>query len=65
MSVNKKDYTIVAECLLDELVKDITGENEDWLFGKKPSDNVMIGMIGADTKDASIIKGEDVDNQER
>lgn len=63
MSVSKKDYTIVAECLLDELVKDITGENEDWLFGKKPSDNVMIGMIGADTKDASIIKGEDVDNQ--
>lgn len=63
MSVNKQDFTIVAQCILDELVNDITGENEDWLFGKKPSDNVMIGMIGADTQDASIIRGDAVDNQ--
>ena len=41
MSVNKQDFTIVAQCILDELVNDITGENEDWLFGKKPSDNVL------------------------
>lgn len=63
MSVNKKDYTIVARHLLNELISDITGENEGWLFGKRPSDCVMIGMIGADTKEASVIKGEDVDNQ--
>ena len=63
MSINKKDYTLVARQLLKELINDITGENEGWLFGKKPSDCVMIGMIGADTKEASIIKGEDVDNQ--
>lgn len=63
MSINKKDYTLVARKLLKELLDDITGENESWLFGKKPSDCVMIGMIGADTTEASIIKGEDVDNQ--
>ena len=61
--INKKDYTLVAESIVDELIKDITGENEDWLFGKIPSKNVMIGMIDGDKKENSILKGENVDNQ--
>lgn len=64
MNIEKSDYTIVAQYLVKELVADITGENEEWLFGKKPSENVMIGMIGSDVQEASIIKGEDVDNQQ-
>ena len=63
MSVNKRDYTIVAKGLIDELVSDITGENEEWLFGKIPSDNVMIGMIDGESREESVIKGEEVDNK--
>lgn len=63
MSINKNDYTIVAKELVTELIRDITGENEEWLFGKVPSEHVMIGMIDGSAKESSIIKGEEVDNQ--
>lgn len=62
-NISKKDYTLVAKELVKELIDDITGENEEWLFGKIPSEHVMIGMIDGDKKEESIIKGEDVDNQ--
>lgn len=43
---NKKHcYTLVAQSLVNELSKDIRGENKDFLFGKIPSEAVMIGMI--------------------
>ena len=63
MSINKKNFTIVAKNLLNELLLDISGENEDWLFGKKPSEHVMVGMIDGERKESSIIRGEMVDNQ--
>lgn len=63
MKINKKDFTLVAEKLRDELLSNITGENEEWLFGKIPSQHVMVGMISASVKDSAILKGEIVDNQ--
>lgn len=61
--INKKNCTIIAEELLNSLTKKITGEDEEWLFGKRPSDCVMVGMIGGCKEESSIIKGEEVDDQ--
>jgi len=63
MKINKQNCTIVAESLKDELIRDITGSNEDWLFGKVPSEHVMIGMIDGAQQEASILKGEEVDDK--
>lgn len=63
MNIDNKDYTLVAQNLAHELISDITGENEEWLFGKIPSENVMIGMIDGAKKESSILKGDDVDNK--
>ncbi len=63
MNINKKNYTIVAKSLAKELIDDITGDNEDWLFGKKPSESVMIGKIDGGQQESSVLKGEDIDNQ--
>lgn len=58
MNINKKNYTIVAEQLINELKDNITGNNEEWLFGKKPSEHVMIGMIdGGFQGEESFLKG--------
>ena len=62
-NVNKKNYTIVAKSLTKEILDDITGENEEWLFGKIPSKSVLIGKIDGATDEASVLKGEDIDNQ--
>ena len=63
MKINKQNCTIVAESLKDELIRDITGSNEEWLFGKTPSEHVMIGMIDGAQQEASILKGEEVDDK--
>ena len=63
MKINKNDCTLVAESLKDELIQDITGNNEEWLFGKVPSENVMIGMIDGAMQESSILKGEEVDDK--
>ena len=63
MKINKNDYTIVAKELTNELIRKITGDDEDWLFGKTPSEHVMIGMIDAQSEEESILKGEEIDNK--
>ena len=63
MKTNKNDYTIVAYELITELVNNITGNDEDWLFGKVPSQNVMIGMIDGEKKEEAVNRGEEVDNK--
>ena len=62
-NINKHDAQLVAQELVESLRREITGEDEEWLFGKKPSDSVMIGMIGSSVGEASILRGEEVDNQ--
>lgn len=64
MSTNK-NYTIVAKKLIQELTEKITGNDEEWLFGKIPSKHVMIGMIDGGQKEESFLKGEDVNDDRR
>lgn len=60
---NKKNFTIVANTLLDELLSDITGQNEDWLFGKTPSEHVMIGMVDGVDQDTPLTDDSASDNR--
>ena len=60
---NKKNFTIVANTLLDELLSDITGQNEDWLFGKTPSEHVMIGMVDGVDQDTPLTDDSASDNK--
>ena len=61
MGKEKQNSIIVAKTVLNELLQDITGENEEWLFGKIPSKNVMIGMIDSSEEDSSFFE-DDVEN---
>lgn len=62
MKINKNDYTIIAKELTKELIDKITGNDEEWLFGKIPSKNVMIGMIDGASMEESILKNDDSSN---
>ena len=62
-NVNKSDAQLVAKELVENLRREITGEDEEWLFGRKPSESVMIGMIGCSNEESSVLRGEAVDNQ--
>ena len=65
MSINKLNYTIVAQELIKELTNNITGNNEDWLFGKVPSKHVMIGMIDGGQKEESVLVGDESESDRR
>lgn len=64
MNTNK-NYTIVAKKLIQELTEKITGNDEEWLFGKIPSKHVMIGMIDGGQKEESFLMGKDVNDDRR
>ena len=52
---------IVAKTVLNQLLQNITGDNEDWLLGKVPSKSVMIGMIDSYSEDKGFLD-DDVEN---
>ena len=52
---------VVANTVLNQLLQNITGGNEDWLFGKVPSKSVMIGMIDSYSEEKGFLD-EDVEN---
>ena len=60
---DKNNFTVVANALLDELIGDVTGQNEEWLFGKTPSDNVMIGMIDGIGQEVPLSDDSPTDNK--
>ena len=60
MKNNKENYTLVAKELAKELINDISGENEEWLFGEVPSKNIMIGMIDSRDGDSGSLLGDRV-----
>ena len=61
MDREKHNSTVVAKAALHELLSEINGENEEWLFGKIPSENVMIGMIDSVEQEDNYVE-DDVEN---
>ena len=61
--MKKNDYTLVAEELTKRYINYISGNDDEALFGHKPSDVVMIGMVKAEQFTQSLIS-ENIFNSE-
>ncbi len=47
-NLSKNDFTAVARLLTDKFIDLLSGDDEEALFGRKPSDIVMLGMMKAE-----------------
>ena len=57
--MTSEQYKAVSRKLVKKFTDIISGYSEDYLFGKKPSEIVMLGMIKANDPDAIISGNED------